>query len=246
MQRTGRAPSCISMCRLQPVADFRRLAGQRVKTMRKLCTTAGIAAALLVPQWAVEAQSPDIAEVAALHQKAVTAQNAGSYEEAERLHRRVVEAIAGIPDFPPNEQARQLSNLASVLNLRGKLNEALELLERAQGLLAKNPSRDPAQYSTLHFNFARNYALRGRWLSAEQHYKEGLAVLTQAGVTDRAYLFEADAGLGYVYWKSGRLAEAKSRYESALAFVRTFVPPGHPVRRRWEQEYQAVVKELAR
>jgi len=214
--------------------------------MLKLLARVGIAAVLLIPQSAVEAKSPEIAEVAALHQKAVAAQNAGHYEEAERLHRKVVKAIAGIPDFPPNEQARQLSNLASVLNLRGKLNEALKLLERAQGLLAKNPSRDPAQYSTLHFNFGRNYALREEWTSAEQQYKEGIEVLTKAGVSDRTYFFEADAGLAYVYWKSGRLAEAKSRYESALRFVRTLVPPMHPVLRRWEQEYQAVVKELER
>jgi tetratricopeptide (TPR) repeat protein len=214
--------------------------------MLKLLARAGIAAVLLIPQSAVEAKSPEIAEVAALHQKAVAAQNAGHYEEAERLHRKVVAAIAGIPDFPPNEQARQLSNLASVLNLRGKLNEALRLLERAQGLLAKNPSRDPAQYSTLQFNFGRNYALREEWTSAEQQYKEGIEVLTKAGVSDRTYFFEADAGLAYVYWKSGRLAEAKSRYESALRFVRTLAPPTHPVFRRWEQEYQAVVKELER
>jgi tetratricopeptide (TPR) repeat protein len=215
-------------------------------TMRKLLTRAGIAAVLSIPQLAVGAKSPEMAEMAALHQKAVAAQNAGHYEEAERLHRQVVEAIAGIPDFAPNEEARQLSNLASVLNLRGKHDEALNLLERAQGLLAKNPSRDPAQYSTLHFNFGRNYALRGQWTSAEQRYKEGIEVLTKAGVTDRAYFFEGDAGLGYVYWKSGRLAEAKSRYESALRFVGTLVPPTHPVRRRWEQDYQAVIKELER
>jgi hypothetical protein len=49
-----------------------------------------------------------------------------------------------------------------------------------------------------------------------------------------------------VYWKTGRLAEAKSRYEAALQFVRTLVPPTHPVVRRWEQEYQAVMKELNR
>jgi len=59
-------------------------------------------------------------------------------------------------------------------------------------------------------------------------------------------LFEADAGLAYVYWKTGRLAQAKSRYESALQFVRTFAQPTHPVLQRWEQEYQAVMQELGK
>jgi tetratricopeptide (TPR) repeat protein len=205
----------------------------------------GIAATLLSTQTIAETDS-EFSELAALHQQAVAAQNAGNYEEAERLHRAVVEQMARIPNFPANEQARQLSNLASVLNLRGKPTEALPLLHRAQGLLRKQPSEDPAQYSTLHFNLGRTYALQRSWAPAEQQYKEGIEVLTKAGVSDRKYLFEADAGLAYVYWKTGRLAEAKARYEAALQFVRTFAPATHPVLKRWEQEYQAVMKELGR
>ena len=204
-----------------------------------------IAATLLASQSAAKADR-EISELAALHQQAVVAQNAGNYEEAERLHRAVVERMVLIPDFPANEQARQLSNLASALNLRGKPSEALPLLHRAQGLLAKQPSEDPAQYSTLHFNLGRTYALQRAWLSAEQEYNEGIEVLRKARVSDRRYLFEADAGLAYVYWKTGRLAEAKSRYEAALQFVRTFAPRTHPVLTRWEGEYQAVIKELGR
>src|SRR6266851_9061595 len=108
-----------------------------------LLSSWSVAALLLVPPSAAGADS-ELAQVAALHQQAAAAQNAGNYEEAERLHRGVVEGIARIPDFPANEQARQLSNLASVLNLRGKPAEALPLLQQAQSLLAKQPSRDPA------------------------------------------------------------------------------------------------------
>ena len=205
----------------------------------------GIAATLLSPQSRAEADR-EISELAALHQQAAAAQNAGKYEEAERLHRAVVEKMVRIPNFPANKQARHLSNLASVLNLRGKPTEALPLLHRAQGLLRKQPSEDPVQYSTLHFNLGRTYALQRAWASAEQRYNEGIEVLTKAGVSDRQYLFGADAGLAYVYWKTGRLAEAEARYEAALQFVRTFVPATHPVRRLLEQEYQAVMKELGR
>ncbi len=197
----------------------------------------GIATTLFASQSAAEADR-EISKLATLHQQAVAAQNAGNYKEAERLHRAVVERMVLIPDFPVNEQARQLSNLASALNLRGKPTEALPLLHRAQGFLAKQPSEDPAQYSTLHFNLGRTYALQRAWASAEQQYIEGIEVLTKARVSDRTYLFEADAGLAYVYWKTGRLAEAKSRYEAALQFVRTFAPRSHPVLTRWEREYQ--------
>lgn len=214
-----------------------------MKKQRTILVSLGIAVTLLSPHVAAEVDR-EISELAALHQQAVAAQNAGNYEEAERLHRAVVEQMVLIPNFPANEQARQLSNLASVLNLRSKPTEALPLLLRAQRLLKKQPSEDPAQYSTLHFNLGRTYALQRAWARAEQQYQEGIEALTKAGVSDRKYLFEADAGLAYVYWKTGRLVESRARYEAALQLVRTFVPATHPVLRRWEQEYQAVIKEL--
>ena len=214
-----------------------------MKKLLIILASLSIAATFLSPQTAAETNR-DISELAVVHQQAVVAQNAGNYEEAERLHQAVVEQMVRIPNFPANEQARQLSNLASVLNLRGEPNEALRLLHRAQGLLRKQPSEDPAQYSTLHFNLGRTYALQRAWAPSEQQYNEGIEVLTKARVSDRKYLFEADAGLAYVYWKTGRLAEAKTRYEVALQFVRTFASASHPVLKRWEQEYQAVMKGL--
>jgi tetratricopeptide (TPR) repeat protein len=152
--------------------------------------------------------------------------------------------MARIPNFPLNEQARQLGNLASVLNLRGKPAEALPLLQQAQAMLARQPSQDPVQYSTLHFNLGETYALQQSWQLTEQQYAEGVAGLKKAGVSDRMYFFQADAGLGYVYWKTGRLRDAESRYEAALEVVRTIAPPTHPVRQRWQREYDAVLKEL--
>jgi tetratricopeptide (TPR) repeat protein len=207
---------------------------------------AAVAALLVLAPVISGAQASDIAEIAAFHRRAVTAQNAGDYPQAERMHRKVVEAIARMPDFPANEYARQLSNLASALNLLGQSDEALELLQKAQRLLAAHPSRDPAQYSALHFNLGRSHSLRQEWSVAEREFREGVEVLRRSAVSDHAYYFEADAGLGYVYWKTGRLAEAKSRYESAMRFARTLVSPTHPALMRWEREYQAVVEELAR
>jgi tetratricopeptide (TPR) repeat protein len=144
----------------------------------------------------------------------------------------------------PNELARALSNLASVLNLRHRPDEALPLLRRAQTLLAEQPSSDPAQYSTLHGNFGNAFIEQHQWQAAEREFNQSIAVLTKAGVTDRMYLFEFDYGLGYVYWKTGRLMEAKRHYEAALATVRAISPSSHPVRQRWEQEYAEIVRAL--
>ncbi len=192
-------------------------------------------------------QKPDeLARLGALHEQASAAQNAGQYREAERLHRAVLEGIKQLPAFPPSELARQLANLASVLTLQDRPDEALPLLQRAQSLLAQQPSSDPAQYATLHGNFGEAYASRKEWTQAEREFNESINGLTQAGVTDRLYLFEYDHGLGYVYWKTGRLAEARKRYEAALRVVRDISPPSHPVRQRWEREYQTIVSDLGK
>lgn len=214
-----------------------------MKKLLVFLTSLGLTA-MLLPLQLIADTDHERSELATLHQQAADAQNAGDYELAERLHREVVKKMVHIQNFPPNEQARQLSNLASVLNLRGKPAEALPLLRKAKDLLKKQPSEDPTQYSTLYFNLGRAYSLQRAWASAEQQYNEGIEVLTKAGLSERKYLFQADAGLAYVYWKTGRLAEAKTRYEAALQFVRTFAPATHPVLRGWEQEYQAVMKVL--
>src|SRR4051812_4782086 len=186
----------------------------------------------------------DVSRLDALQEQAAAAQNAGRYEEAERLHRAVLDGATLIPGFPANQLARLLSNLASVLNLQNRADEALPLLRRAQELLEKQPSSDPAQYSSLHGNFGHAYAQQGDLKAAEREYNESIDVLTKAGVTDRRYLFEFDYGLGYVYWKTGRLVEARRRYEAAPEGVRAIAPPSHPIRQQWEQEYQAIVNEL--
>jgi tetratricopeptide (TPR) repeat protein len=187
----------------------------------------------------------ELARLAALDEQAAKAQNAGDFKEAERLHRAVVEGLRRVPDIPPQEEARARNNLASALNLLGRPKQALLQLERAQALLAEHPSRDPGVYFALHCNFGGSYALQRKWAAAEQRYRQGIEGLAKAGINDRLYLFQADAGLAYVYWKTGRLAEAKPRYESALKVLRQIAPPGHPLIKQWEQEYRAVVRQLA-
>ena len=63
-----------------------------------------------------------------LQEEAVEAQNNGRYAEAEEYNRQALKVMETLPDFPPSERARQMSNLASVLNLLGRPNEAMDLL----------------------------------------------------------------------------------------------------------------------
>jgi tetratricopeptide (TPR) repeat protein len=113
------------------------------------------------------AADANLDRVATLHEQAALAQNAGDYEEAERLHRMVVDTMGKSPDFPLFLQARMYSNLASVLNLSGNSEEALPLLHKAQALLEQDPPREFTQASTLNFNLSRAYALTGQVTEAE-------------------------------------------------------------------------------
>lgn len=100
-----------------------------------------------------------LAKAAELNAEAVEAQNADRYDEAETYRRAMLEALKEVPDYPLNEWARQLSNLASLLNLTGRPEEALGLLTEARETLPANPSVDPGQYITLDQNLGRAYAL---------------------------------------------------------------------------------------
>jgi tetratricopeptide (TPR) repeat protein len=185
-------------------------------------------------------------ELTRLHQQAVQAQNAGDYEKAEALHRQVVDAMARAPELQPADEARQLTNLASVLNVRNKPVEALALLQRARAMFDAEPSVDPQLRAALHLNLGRSYALMEDWTEAERQYRQGMSLLEARGGPRDALAFTADANLAYVYWKTGRLAEAKPLYEEALTHFRRAVGSNHPVVRQWEQEYAALVEQMER
>src|ERR1700680_5287563 len=80
------------------------------------------------------------AGLAELQEKAVEAQNEGRYAEAETYNRKTLKLMETVPNFPQNERARQMSNLASVLNLLGKPDEGMEVLLQAEHLLNDHPN----------------------------------------------------------------------------------------------------------
>jgi tetratricopeptide (TPR) repeat protein len=179
-------------------------------------------------------------QLAVLAQQAAAAQNAGNYQDAERLHRQVLDGVTSLPGFPPSDRARQMSNLASVLNIEGKAPEALGLLRAAEALLKTNPSTDPAQIVTLHFNFAQSHALQREWNLAEQRYQDGFQILESENALESIQANEGLAGLAFVYGHTGRVAQAKTLYEKVLPYFRQLAGADHPTVKRWQHEYDAL------
>jgi tetratricopeptide (TPR) repeat protein len=182
-------------------------------------------------------------QLALLAQQAAAAQNAGNYMEAERLHRQVLDGVTKLPGFPPRERARQMSNLASVLNLQGKASEALRHLRSAEALLKSDPARDAALRVALQFNFAWSHALQREWKMAEERYQAGFQILESETGLDTVQANEGLAGLAYVYGHTGRVAQAKTLYEKVLPYFRQLVGAEHPTVKRWEREYEALMSK---
>jgi tetratricopeptide (TPR) repeat protein len=189
------------------------------------------------------APAQSLEQLAALAERAAAAQNAGNYPEAERLHRQVLEGVSRAPGFPPSERARQMANLASVLNIQGKATEALRLLRSAEELLNSDPSTDPMQLVTLHFNFARSHALQAEWKLAEQSYQSGFRILEKQNALESVRANEGLAGLAYVYGQTGRVLQAKTLYEKVLPYFRQFAGAEHPTVKRWQREYDELTKK---
>lgn len=206
---------------------------------------AAVAIAGSLPACAREAPL-DHAGLALLHKEAVTAQNAGDYEAAERLHREVVERID--PQAPANERALQLVNLASVLNLRDQPDAAKNVLREAEALLAQAPAPDTdAQLrGALHVNRGKAHALLREWDDAEREYRAGIAILGAMRPRNDLLSFMADANLAFVYWRTGRLVEAQKLYEASLEYFLRAAALEHPVVRQFEDEYKQLMSELSR
>ena len=174
----------------------------------------------------------------------MVAQNAGRYVEAEKYDRETLKLMRALPNFPQNERARQLSNLASVINLLERPDEGMKLLFQAEHLLNEYPSEDPGQYITLDHNFARSYALLEDWNAAEARYSNALKKLKAAHAVETGYGAENDLGMAYVYWKTGRLEQAEGNYERALAYFSREVGLQHPAVERMEAELAQVKSEM--
>lgn len=185
-------------------------------------------------------------QLADLRGRAAAAQNAGDYATAEALHRQVVDETGRTGGRPPGEQALAMINLASVLNVRGNPVEALALLQRAETLMDGRRDVTLQQRAALHVNMGKAYALLEEWDEGERRYREGIAALEAAGPQGDVVRFNIDANLAYVYWKTGRTAEARELYEKSLAFFHRAADPDHPVVQQFEREYAALLADTDR
>ena len=114
--------------------------------------------------------------------------------------------------------AQSLENIAIVLTLLGKMEEAIPSYRKA--LEIKERMGDIRSVASLHSNLGMAYLLSGDLDSAEQELQRALAIWQQLGHQAGAIFVHHD--LGNLYLEKGQLDEAKNHLEIAVQLYEEF------------------------
>ncbi|AEF54218.1 tetratricopeptide repeat protein [Marinomonas posidonica] len=178
----------------------------------------------------------------ALDQRASQAQNEGNYVRAEESRRQLI-SLMEKTNFQPSEIARQLSNLASVLNLIDKPEEAEIILERALGLLDSDPASDKVQLAVLNGNLGEALLKQGKHDSARARYEDELDTLRELSMESTHFSASAHIGIGTIEAELGKFDKALIHYEFAIPIFRSISDDSHPVTRRVLREYEEIQRK---
>jgi len=196
---------------------------------------------LLAPS--VNAQDDDterfLQMLGALDQQAAQAQNEGNYTQAVKSRRQLISLMEQV-NFRPSEIARQLSNLASVLNILGQPVEAQTALEMALELLNRNPTNDKVQMAVLQGNLGEALFKQGEFESARVRFKNELDILRELSMENTHFAASARIGIGSIEAKLGNYNEALAHYEFAIPILRSISDDSHPVTSRVLGEYEEI------
>jgi tetratricopeptide (TPR) repeat protein len=152
----------------------------------------------------------------------------GETEEATRLFRQSLQLRVALYGENDPESAKAMNNLGGSLIQQEMFGEAATTLQRALQVLDATQGDWRYWRGNCAHNLAR--ALRGlkRWGEAEAAIGRAIALREELGGKTSPDSLNSHAILGGIYLDSGRPAEAKTMFESALESSVQHLPPGHP------------------
>ncbi len=127
---------------------------------------------------AADAQEP-LDQARARHAAAATALLLGRLAEAEADYRAALDALQAA-GAPAQEKASTLSDLANVLALQGRPDEAAASYRRAAGEYAKAPDAAPLERSRTLAELGQLELAQRRYPEAEQAYSEAITLRERA------------------------------------------------------------------
>jgi tetratricopeptide (TPR) repeat protein len=165
------------------------------------------------------AQTPTTPADAIIHWNDVATQlqEKGRFREAREAYQRAIEATENSPVLPATRLRLQL-NLASLYLEERAYTDADQLIRAAESQ-AQGISRDNPELARL-FNVAGTLRLiEGKLSSAEQKYREALAILDQARPEHTNELASALLNIASVQMRQGNYLEARGSFDRGIALL---------------------------
>ena len=156
----------------------------------------------------------------------VVLQGQGKYEEAERYHRKALDAAES--DDRVSLNAGVFSSLGNALMHQGKLEEAKEAYLRARQLIEQSTAPEHPQNANVLRNLSTVVAQQGDLEEAEALLRQARQVSLKSLGSEHPIVAELAGNLAMVLEMQGDVAAAKAEYELAISLLQKSMGPDHP------------------
>jgi tetratricopeptide (TPR) repeat protein len=171
---------------------------------------------------------PDDARIAVwLNELGVASRRMGRYKDAEAAYRESIALTSGRADgdLP---LAGTLTNLAELLRLEGKLNEARESAMRALAVREGRLPPERVEIAETLNNLGAVLAAGNDFDGAVRQYSRALSICDRIPETSAAVRAATLHNLGVARFRLGQTAEAEAALRRALEFRERTAGPAHP------------------
>jgi CHAT domain-containing protein/tetratricopeptide (TPR) repeat protein len=173
----------------------------------------------------VAVRSQDLQELPAQFEQQF---QAGRYEEAERLGRRLLDVCEARFGENSPRCASTLNNLGIVYVSQGKYADAEGLYRRALAIREKALGANDLGLARTLDNLATVYIYQAKYADAERLYERALAIEERALGANHPDVAGTLSNLAVVYESQGKYADAEGLYRRALAIQEKALGADHP------------------
>ncbi len=121
-----------------------------------------------------------------------------------------------------------LNNLARVLRVRNRFDEAEDVFERSIAILGKAGPKHARAFNAALVDFAYLYQFQNRLTDAERIYREALVIAERRGKEDPTQLANNLNNLAQVLRRLDRFDETEALYRRAVSLLEGRLGPDHP------------------
>lgn len=161
-------------------------------------------------------QSPELAEASRLARSVVSLANAGKYDEALPIAKRVVQIRERILGKDDDWVVSSVINLAELQILRGQYVEALGLFERALHSYERSAGVDNVKLGDVLDRLAVVYHSQGRTADTERVFRRALAIREKALAPEHPDIAFSIKNLAEFYQFQGDYKKAEPLYQRLL------------------------------